>query len=74
LGTEYFSTNEFIEFLPVTKWPLNFEEAIFCRGVRDKGQEAKRLETERDQLFRKVGQLQIEVDWLKKKTGLSGER
>ena len=29
-------------------------------------------EVERDHLYQKVGQLQIEVDWLKKKTGYLG--
>ena len=40
---------------------------VFSRG---KDREAKKIERERDQLYRKVGQLQVEVDWLKKKTGL----
>lgn len=31
--------------------------------------ESARTEEERDQLYRKVGQLQIELDWLKKRTG-----
>jgi transposase len=31
--------------------------------------ESARIEEERDQLYRKVGQLQIELDWLKKRTG-----
>jgi transposase-like protein len=34
-----------------------------------KDQEAERMREERDRLYKKVGQLQIEVDWLKKKTG-----
>jgi transposase len=40
---------------------------VFSRG---KDHEAERLGKERDRLYRKVGQLQVEVDWLKKKTGL----
>jgi len=45
------------------------EEApkVFSRG---KDLEAERMVQERDRLYRKVGQLQVEVDWLKKKTGL----
>ena len=31
--------------------------------------EAERLEKERDRLYKKVGQLQVEVDWLKKNIG-----
>ena len=37
---------------------------------KDKDDEKK--EAERDHLYQKVGQLQIEVDWLKKKTGYLG--
>ena len=40
---------------------------VFSRG---KDREAERIERERDRPYRKVAQLQIEVDWLKKKTGL----
>jgi transposase len=31
--------------------------------------EAKEVEAERDRLFRQIGKLQVEVDWVKKKTG-----
>ena len=34
--------------------------------------QAEKKEFERDRLYKKVGQLQIEVDWLKKKTGYLG--
>ena len=37
---------------------------------KDKGAEKKEIECER--LYQKVGQQQIEVDWLKKKTGYLG--
>jgi transposase len=53
----------------INLWKKQLLEAapeVFGNG---KVQEAKRIETERDQLYRKVGQLQVEVDWLKKKTG-----
>jgi len=39
---------------------------LFSRG---KDRESERLEHERDRLYQKVGQLQVEVDWLKKVTG-----
>ena len=39
-------------------------------GVKDN--DAEKKEVERDHLYQKVGQLQIEVDWLKKKTGYLG--
>jgi transposase len=58
----------------INRWKKELLESAPETFSRDKGREAKRLEAERDQLFRKVGQLQIEVDWLKKKTGQIGER
>ena len=39
-----------------------------------KDYEAERLEKERDRLYKKVGQLQIEVDWLKKMLDIWTER
>jgi len=43
---------------------LDATPAAFSNG-KDK-------DAERDHLYQKVGQLQIEVDWLKKKTGYLG--
>ncbi len=40
--------------------------ASFARG---KSNEVASLESERDRLYQKVGQLKVEVDWLKKVTG-----
>ena len=39
---------------------------VFSRG---KDLDSERKTAECDRLYRKVGQLQVEVDWLKKKTG-----
>ena len=53
----------------INLWKKQLLEAapkVFSRG---KDREAERIVRERDRLYRKVGQLQIEVDWLKKKTG-----
>jgi transposase len=50
-------------------WKKQLLEAapeVFSRG---KDRDAEAAEVERDRLYRKVGQLQVEVDWLKKKTG-----
>jgi len=49
---------------------------LFSRG---KSNEVEDFESERDRLYRKVGQLQVEVDWLKKSHGadamsVSGKR
>ena len=52
----------------ITKWKKQLLDAapvVFSRG---KEKDSERLEAERDQLYKKVGQLQVEVDWLKKKT------
>ena len=55
----------------ITLWKkqlIDVAPQVFSRG---KDKEAERLKKEKDQLYRKVGQLQVEVDWLKKKTGIS---
>lgn len=51
----------------INLWKKQLVEAapkVFSRG---KDHEAERLNKERDRLYRKVGQLQVEVDWLKKR-------
>ena len=48
---------------------LDAAPAAFSNG---KDKDAEKKEVERDHLYQKVGQLQIEVDWLKKKTGYLG--
>ena len=45
---------------------LEIAPEVFRQG---KDRDAERAKEERDRLYKKVGQLQIEVDWLKKKTG-----
>lgn len=50
-------------------WKKQLLEAapeVFGRG---KDREAEQMEAERDRLYKKVGQLQVEVDWLKKNIG-----
>ena len=39
-----------------------------------KNKDAEKKEVERDHLYQKVGQLQIEVDWLKKRQAIWDER
>ena len=56
----------------IGRWKKQLLDAapdIFTQG---KNKEAEKNEVERDHLYKKVGQLQIEVDWLKKKTGYLG--
>ena len=53
----------------ISKWKkLLLESASEVFGTGN-GRRVEQIEAERDCLYRKVGQLQIEVDWLKKKTG-----
>jgi transposase len=39
---------------------------VFSQGQQ---RQAEELEAEKDRLYRQIGKLQVEVDWLKKKTG-----
>jgi transposase len=48
------------------KMLLEIAPEVFGNG---KDRDVERAKEERDRLYKKVGQLQIEVDWLKKKTG-----
>ena len=50
----------------ISIWNKNLLDAAtdFFSGGKEKGAEKK--EVERDRLYQKVGQFQIEVDWLKK--------
>ena len=51
----------------IGRWKKQLLDAapdIFTLG---KDKETKKKEVERDRLYKKVGQLQIEVDWLKKR-------
>ena len=53
----------------VTAWKKQLLEAsadVFSGKVE---RTKKDFDAERDRLFRQIGQLQVEVDWLKKKTG-----
>lgn len=53
----------------VTTWKKQLLEGssdVFGRGRR---QQAQDFESERERLYSQIGRLQVEVDWLKKKTG-----
>ena len=56
----------------ICKWKKQLLEAAPDIFIRGKDKETEKKEVERDRLYKKVGQLQIEVDWLKKKTGYLG--
>jgi len=53
----------------VSQWKKKALEGMSESFTRGKSNEVEELESERDRLYRKVGQLQVEVDWLKKVTG-----
>jgi transposase len=53
----------------VSTWKQQALEAlpeVFGQGQQ---RQAEELEAEKDRLYRQIGKLQVEVDWLKKKTG-----
>jgi transposase len=53
----------------ITKWKKQLLEnsASIFNGKQEKTEAD--FEKERDNLYRQIGQLQVEVDWLKKNTG-----
>jgi len=53
----------------ITQWKKKLLEVAPEVFGRKKDREAEKVIEERDRLYKKVGQLQVEVDWLKKKTG-----
>ena len=50
-------------------WKKKALEGMAESFARGKSLQVESLESERDRLYQKVGQLQVEVDWLKKVTG-----
>jgi len=53
----------------VSQWKKKALVGMAESFARGKSNEVEDMERERDRLYRKVGQLQVEVDWLKKVTG-----
>jgi len=53
----------------ISQWKKKALEGMAESFARGKNNEVEDLESERDRLYQKVGQLQVEVDWLKKVTG-----
>jgi len=53
----------------INTWKKRAQEAlpeVFSRG---QDREAAQREAQEDRLYRQIGKLQVEVEWLKKKTG-----
>jgi transposase len=57
----------------ISTWKRQLLDAAPTAFTRGKDKDAEKKEIERDHLFKKVGQLQIEVDWLKKRQAIWDE-
>ena len=55
-------------------WKEQLLDAAPTAFSNRKDEDAQQKEVERDHLYKKVGQLQIEVDWLKKRQAIWDER
>jgi transposase len=53
----------------VSTWKQQALEALPEVFGQGRQRQAEELEAEKDRLYRQIGKLQVEVDWLKKKTG-----
>jgi len=53
----------------ITTWKKQALEALPEVFGRSQEREEAQREAERDRLYQQIGKLQVEVDWLKKKTG-----
>ena len=52
----------------VSKWKVQLLERLPEIFSTDKGKKDKSIDRERDELYRQIGKLKVEIDWLKKKT------
>jgi len=53
----------------VKNWKEELQNGATDIFSNKRKKQAKELEAERDRLYRQIGKLQVEVDWVKKKTG-----
>jgi transposase len=58
----------------ISLWKTQLLDAAPATFSNGKDKDAEQKEVERDHLYIKVGQLQIEVDWLKKRQDIWDER
>lgn len=56
----------------INKWKKHLIQSLPEVFSQNTDKQAIEYETERDRLYRQIGKLQVEVDWLKKKTGHLG--
>lgn len=55
----------------IAQWKKQMLDALPDVFSRGRAHDAKREEKLKDRLYRQIGQLQMELDWLKKKVGSS---
>lgn len=58
--------------IQVTKWKKSALEALPQHFSRRKEEDSKTAEEERARLYEEIGRLKVELDWVKKKSGLWG--
>lgn len=56
----------------IAEWKKQLLDALPDVFSRGKAQDREREERLKDRLYRQIGQLQVELDWLKKKVGEDG--
>lgn len=54
----------------ISTWKKQLLDAAPAAFINGQDKDAEKKEIERDRLYKKVGQLQIEVDWLKKRQAI----
>jgi putative transposase len=58
--------------MQVTKWKKSALESLPIHFSRRKEETDKTIEEERSKLYEEIGRLKIELDWVKKKSGVWG--
>jgi putative transposase len=56
----------------IAEWKKQLVDALPDVFSRSNAQDREREERLKDRLYRQIGQLQVELDWLKKKVGEDG--
>lgn len=54
----------------ISKWKSHAERALPEVFSNNKEKDAKEVEQNQDQLYQQIGKQKVELDWLKKKSGL----
>lgn len=54
----------------ITTWKRQAQEQLVAAFENKTSRSAKADETLKEELYRQIGQLKVELDWLKKKSGL----